>query len=297
MPAEVGKRIKRSELKPEQRLEIAASLQLEMLDLIRQTQGDKTDLIFHGGTSISYIHGSPRASEDLDFMATPEAVGRIFQRGPMLASMLQMKTSMNQPGAQVDLNIKKGEEGRIGDVAKINLRWEHPEFHGAVKVKVEFYMCPEESIAAYTARHHAFSGQGRSFSSPIWSATPESIWADKILAMALRPVLKHRDIHDLGFITPMLPEDFDKEAYLEASMGIYGKEWADLDAGLKRDVVLDHIHDFGAFMTDMERWFSADDFAVRRNAGVFDRLHEDFLVQFDAARAVLGRRFGEEFTP
>lgn len=291
MSAETGKRIKRSALKDEDRLNIAASLQLEMLDLIRQTQGDKSDLIFHGGTSIAYIHGSPRASEDLDFMATPEAVSRIFQRAPMLASMLQMKTSLNQPGAVVDFNIKKGEDCRIGDVAKINLRWEHPEYHGAVKVKVEFYMCPAEALEAYTAKRQDFSWRDKSFASPMQSATPQSIWADKILAMALRPVLKHRDIHDLGYITPMLPLDFNHEAYLEASMGIYGKEWADLAAGLERDVVIEHIHDKEAFLSDMERWFAPDEFAARRDAGAFDQLHADFLMQFETAQAVLKRRF------
>ncbi|MFG6080363.1 nucleotidyl transferase AbiEii/AbiGii toxin family protein [Paracoccus litorisediminis] len=284
MTDQPSRRLKRSELSVEDRIGIAARLQLDALDLVRQANSGSEGMVFHGGTSIAFSQGSPRWSEDLDFMATPDAVTRIFSRAGSIGTMLQLKSSVADPGATVELTRKKGGDGVMGEVAKLNIRWEHPQVIGAVKIKVEFYTCPQTALENYTARAIAPRWLGNGPAGKVATAIPESVWADKIVALALRPALKYRDIHDLGYISPKLIRDFDRTSFLQASMGIYGKSAEDIASGLERPEVVDHIAEKDAYMADMERWFSPDLFAYLKDYGRLDDQHAMFMREYERAR-------------
>lgn len=286
MSFDASRKFKRSELTLEDRIRSASRLQLDALELVSRTHGSKAGLVFHGGTSIAFGHGSPRWSEDLDFMATPEAIAGIFARSDHIAEHLQLRSSLFTPGARIDVARKKG-GGSIGEVAKLNLRWEHPEMIGAIRIKVEFYACPEERLLPYEHHPTRIGWRGRTLREPVAAATLESVWADKILAMALRPALKHRDIHDLGLIAPRLRPDFPREDYLRASMGIYDKRPEEVAEGLSRSLVTDHLADSASFLADMERWFAPAAFSEMAKTGVLDRAHRNFLEEFDRARDIL----------
>ncbi|WP_264772598.1 nucleotidyl transferase AbiEii/AbiGii toxin family protein [Defluviimonas salinarum] len=283
--ADKTSRIRRSDLTNDERIAIAESLQLRVLEQIGRLQGEAPGLVFHGGTAISLLHGSPRWSEDLDFMATPEAVSRLFGRAREIGAALQMQSSLTTPGATVGLSVKgSGDPDRTGTVERLNVRWEHPEKLGAIRIKVEFYTCPEERLAAYLAAPRVPAVRGFTSRSPIAGAAPVSIWADKIVALAQRPVLKQRDIHDLGFIAPMVPADADRAAALAASMGIYGRRPDEIRDGLERDFVHDAGTDRAAFDADMARWFSTEDHARMRADGHLDALFGAFRPAFELGR-------------
>lgn len=273
------------------RLEITRELQNFMLaEIARRAEASGIDegLVFHGGTSLSIIHGTMRSSEDLDFMASPDAVRGIFGHADNIEASMRMRASMEWPGAQLDLNVKNsGRDLELGEVARMMLRWEHPGYYGAIRVKVEFYLCPQERLDRYESRKQPIEGDPSR--GMIRAAVPVSIWGDKIVAMAQRPALKHRDIHDLGVLSRMLPSDADLRSALRASMGIYGRGPEDIRDGLRRDLVMAGDSDFAGFSEDMSRWFGEAHVLRMRQRGDLERLFEAYLGQ-----AAIGRELIDE---
>ncbi|WP_411839616.1 nucleotidyl transferase AbiEii/AbiGii toxin family protein [Paracoccus sp. ME4] len=284
----------RQPLTNDARLEVTRELQNFMLtEIARRADAEGIDagLVFHGGTSLSIIHGTKRSSEDLDFMGSPDAVTRIFAHSVQIEAAMRMRASLEWPGARIDLVRKaQGREPELGDVVRMMLRWEHPGHYGAIRVKVEFYLTPQDRLDRYLSQRQAIAGDvSRGL---IRAALPVSIWGDKIVAMAQRPALKHRDIHDLGVLSRMVPAQADRKAALLASMGIYGRAPHEIRDGLQRDFVLAGDTDFEGFSEDMSRWFGAEHVLRIRANGDLERLFEAFLDQ-----AALGRALVADLAP
>ena len=120
------------------RIRISKNMQLRLLEEIGRHAGrDEVfdDLVFHGGSSLSLLHGSPRWSEDLDFMAAPRAVSSIMGCRGQIEAALQFRASLEMPGSTITVAAKRrNDEPQLGDVDKFMVRWEHPAHLGAVKV-------------------------------------------------------------------------------------------------------------------------------------------------------------------
>lgn len=277
-------RLNRKPLTSDMKIRISKELQLRALEEIghyMKTDELGANLVFHGGTSLSIIHGSPRWSEDLDFMGAPETVRKLMARSANIEAALQLRSSLIMPGSSVSLTSKMtNPQPKMGDVDRLRIRWEHPGYLGAVKVKVEFYICPPERIAAYSAEVRRPEMGGTVSRSELLAATPRSIWADKIVAMAQRPALKHRDIHDLGFLHPLVSPDDDREDALSATMGIYGRTAQEIHQGLARDLVTEGRVDFEGYRENMARWFSEAEMAELEKTGRLRQLFSDFEAEF-----------------
>lgn len=271
----------------EDRIDVARNLQLFMIDQIGHVMKDRKDMIFHGGTALSLLHNSPRWSEDLDFMASPEAAAHLFGKKNRMEAAMKMATSVTRPGTDVDLKIKGDPENfKNGDVARMMLRWEDPALFGAIKVKVEFYICAPERIAEYQARMMAASTPEASAGMKINGAVSASIWGDKIVALAQRPALKFRDVHDLGLISGQSTNE-ERKAALSASMGIYGREPAEIAAGLSRDDVLSAPERYDDFIQDMRRWFRPELFEKLRGENHFRTCFDNFVTEFEIGRSMI----------
>ena len=277
-------RIKRTNLSNDRRIQISRMLQLNMLEEIGRVAsraGLGEEIIFHGGTSLNANHGSLRWSEDLDFMASPKFAEQLFGSRRRIEAALKFRASLAMPGSVVDLIDKTPESGRdLRGVDRMLLRWEHPAHVGAVKVKVELYLCDPDVISAYMSEPMSPRIEGLQSRAQINSATLVSIWADKIVAMAQRPALKHRDMHDLGYILPRLDPAADRDAALGASMAVYDRSAKEIRMGLMRDIVLEGIEDKESFADNMANWFSESEMSEIREAGALDRLYDAFRVSF-----------------
>ncbi|MBW3243387.1 nucleotidyl transferase AbiEii/AbiGii toxin family protein [Epibacterium sp. DP7N7-1] len=273
------------------RIRISKNLQLRLLEEIGRHVARAEvckDLVFHGGTSLSLLHGSPRWSEDLDFMAAPRAAKAIMDFRLQIEAALQLRASLEMPGAAISVTAKrKSDEPQIGDVEKLMVRWEHPAYVGAVKVKVELYITPPERLYEYdqAAQYPVINDEVSKF--PIMAATPLSIWADKIIAIAQRPMLKRRDIHDLGFLHGILTSDVERHAALNATMGIYDRNSEDIRNGLERDIVRNGIEDQTEFREEMARWFTEREMLFLKGDGHLDRLYQGFLKEFALGREMV----------
>lgn len=289
-------RIKRTNLSNDKKIEISRMLQLNMLEEIgrvAKSTGIGDQVIFHGGTSLNANHGSPRWSEDLDFMASPEFSESLFSARARIEAALKFRASLAMPGSSVDLIDKTpGSERALRSVDRMLLRWDHPAHVGAVKVKVELYLCEPEIIASYMSQPMQPKIDGVQTRSALNSAALVSIWADKIVAMAQRPALKHRDMHDLGYIQPRLEPGLDRDAALGASMAIYDRSAEEIRVGLMRDLVLEGIEDKESFAENMANWFSECEMAEIREAGALDRLYDAFRVSFDEGVDLVDRLAG-----
>lgn len=293
MPIDNPYKQKRSDLDITKRIQVAERLQFLVLDEIAAKQKTAKKIVFHGGTSISMLHGSPRWSEDLDFMATPDAVNQLFEDRVAIERSVRLRMSLEMPSASVELKAKgTGNDENHGQVERFMLRWEHPGRIGAVKIKVEFYTCPQERLDAYQSAlftPHRGGHAGRK----IQGATLPSIRADKIVAIAQRPMLKHRDIHDLGFISPLIPEGDDIEAALRASMGIYNRTADEILSGLDREILSGMSTDRDGFIENMQRWFDPGVFDDMFRAGHFHKLFDGFCCEINKGRDALIRMSSE----
>lgn len=283
---------RRELLSQDQKIELAVHLQREFLSYL-EGRRDNAGLVFHGGTNIALTHGSPRWSEDLDFMATPSFLSGIAGEGAAIERHLADSMEAAFPGGRFGLTDKtgiyRGSFG-LGSVSRWIARWEHPALIGVVKIKLEFFA----TSASALERYETISPPG---GDAVARAAPRAIWADKIVALASRPALKFRDIHDLGLLGDM-PEirdadDDEMESALAATMGIYGKTPQDILAGLRRDVVRDGLCESAGFFDDMTRWFPSRDLGFYRSSGVLEARYEGFVAAFERGENLISQMAGE----
>ena len=193
--------MKRSPASPAMLQEWSTAIQFkfaECLPLV--TSWTCHDAVFHGGTSLNMSWGSPRYSEDLDFLLSKEkavdlddVITKVLVR--MRASML-----LSHPGLDLELRNKS----KAGSNLKhFQIVASHPQYLEKAMVKVEFWKVDAEYLKDYASefvfptRHGDFVTRS---SSPLAAATLESAYADKLTAFATRPYLKWRDIFDLWWI-------------------------------------------------------------------------------------------------
>lgn len=276
------------------KIAISRELQVKTLEEIsRIAQPTAREMIFHGGTGVSLVHGSPRWSEDLDFMATRGAVDRLFGKSEALASRLQLAFSARTPGAEISVADKNDGGGDLedGSLARWMVRWSHPDVRGVVKIKVEFYLCAEDRLAAYPSQMALPRAPEYASREALPCAELISVWSDKIVAMASRPVIKYRDLHDLGYIAPLLERanvsEEDRISALKASMGIYGRKASEIADGLARPVVQEGIADEAAWAEDMRRWFAGEAYEEMAAAQGLKDLLGRFHIEFSTGLRVV----------
>ncbi len=193
----------------EQKVRKSESLQLHLLDNLYAQSGSR-HIIFQGGTSLRWVYGGLRFSEDLDFITslpledldkiltkTLKKMGSacIAQFGPGISEQKikgRRKTSTQmlfiyRPDGQreriaVKLEFEKLKAGHQPDFEKFVLR-DLPSVTGVIT--------SGELVLPYT-------------SSIILVETPEEILSDKIRALYERQYVKGRDIYDVWWLTKKL---------------------------------------------------------------------------------------------
>lgn len=195
----------------EQQLDLTRRLQLLLLESLASVSSwDVGSTRFQGGTCLSLSYGSPRFSEDLDFvLGTDRGLNRMM--GSARSRMVDaLRTSL--PGALVkfvgrdeDLEASNAKNPRT-----FNVTVSHPDWYRVVKIKVEFWVADIEAVRQYESRvipakllTQAVEGVPlRMALRPVMlpTATINEILVDKLHALACRPYLKHRDIFDLWWI-------------------------------------------------------------------------------------------------
>lgn len=195
----------------EQQLDLTKRLQLLLLDAMMATGSwGRDDLRFQGGTSLSLVYGSPRFSEDLDFIVgTTKGLQRMLgATGARLSDGLRTLL----PGAQVklaardvDLEVLDARNPRTFTVSVT-----HPDWYRVIKIKVEFWLADPAAVKQYesgvrTASVMTAVADGsplRASIAPVLVSVAdlEEIVVDKLHALVCRPYMKYRDVFDLWWL-------------------------------------------------------------------------------------------------
>lgn len=277
---------------------ISQSLQIFALDGIAGAVHDMPGrLMFHGGTSISTIHGSPRWSEDLDFVISPAMSHELDAVRELVEGQARARIADVTPGADFQLIDKGKARGKVreadpGTVMRWVGRWEHPNRIGVVKMKAEFYIAEPDIAARYQTRHAYPEAIGLESQAEIPAATLDTIWADKIMAMSARPAMKWRDVYDMGYAMERISETGDDALFerLEVACASYRSDMRDIHAGLARDYLATLDGAFETFSQDMKAWLPARAWETAMENGTMAAYHESCVTEIARARRIIAER-------
>lgn len=292
---------KRGHLTPAEKTMVSQTLQIFTLDGIAGSLDDmKGRIMFHGGTSISTIHGSPRWSEDLDFVISPEMSKDLDAVRAEVERQAAERIDEVTPGAKFELIDKGKARGKVrdadpGTVMRWTGRWEHPSRIGAVKIKTEFYIAEPDITAQYKAEDAIAEAVGIEAYDAIPAATLDTIWADKIMAMSARPAMKWRDVYDMGYVMAHMEPVSDDALYerLEVACASYRSSMGAIRTGLQRDYLATLPESYDTFRTDMETWLPGMAFDKAIELGSLETYHAACVAQIDRAQEMIASRAPE----
>lgn len=206
-------------LSPAEHRQIASESHIWVLDgLAHKTQWSVEDVVFQGGTSLALAWNSPRFSEDLDFVARNDL--NLSEAMQTIAQHVQEKLNEKYPGAVVEIK-EKGEGQNSNFMVAVSL----PNVLGKVKIKTEFWKVEGEHLHSYDRSIKEVAARG-TITPTIPVASPDQIFADKMVALGARPRLKWRDVFDLWYLdgighanVAQNPEQF--LTYFENTLAMY----------------------------------------------------------------------------
>lgn len=231
--------------------DLRQALHVATLDaLMASRRWEPGDLVFQGGTSLHLAHGSPRFSEDLDFLVNSslklDAIGD--------AILARLEGTPWVPG-DTRLTVTKAKEGHNPHAFVVSIGG--PDVIGSVRVKVELWQTDEAALAAVNAivaPVRLARGPAAGIQAFVPTADLPEIHADKVFALAARPYLKPRDVFDLHWLAM---HDGLRECSvddLRVRLATYPSETpsAWVDKAFKRR--LDLLNGATAIQTDLARW-------------------------------------------
>lgn len=245
-------------LSPADALVLRQTLHLTALDaLMNARRWASGELVFQGGTSLHLMHGSPRYSEDLDFLVDNTLELKHLARN-MMASASLSAVAAAFPGLGLALHISTPKPGQ--NPLRFDITLSGANLLGSTRVKVELWGTPQAAIRAVrfevkAARISVGPLAGAQAFAP--TAHPGEILADKVFALVARDYLKPRDVFDLHWLTTV--EGLDMQGVSAEQMrnrlltypSMTPAAW--LQKAAARDMELQHAA--ARVQTDLQRWF------------------------------------------
>ncbi len=177
--------------------DLRQALHVSVLEaLLASRRWQPGELIFQGGTSLHLAHGSPRFSEDLDFLVKStldlRAIGASIQarlgRSPWIPK-------------DARLTVSPSKEGRNPHAFDVSIG--SASIIGSVRVRVELWQAPASALlplAVEVRPVRLLSGPAAGAQAFVPAASLREIYVDKVFALAARPYLKARDVFDLHWL-------------------------------------------------------------------------------------------------
>jgi len=161
------------------------------------------DVVFHGGTSLKLGWGSPRWSEDLDFLIRHDLLEESAKQ--MKNAVAHAQEQLLRIDAQMKIEFREKSSSRIARYQAVLTK---PGVLGKAAVKAEFWGVDQGYLERYPSEPRITQPPPELFDagyfvrvrSMIPTATLNAILCDKILAVANRPYLKSRDIFDMWWL-------------------------------------------------------------------------------------------------
>ncbi len=205
---------KKRTLTPDEQRRLRDQLQAATLAaLMDSRRWEPGDLAFQGGTCLRLAHGSPRFSEDLDFMVR----GGLSLNGLGKGILEQLRGVRGFP-ADMAVSVSPAKDDRNPHAFMVSLGGEG--VIGSAKVKVELWQTPQDVLAGlHLLVRSVASPQGHGAVVPVLSL-PE-LMADKVFALGARDRVKPRDVFDLWWLRQNHPQVQLEPPALIARLRIY----------------------------------------------------------------------------
>ncbi len=250
----------------DEQLEIAVRMQGATIEeIFRATDWDVKKAVFQGGTSLGICWKSPRFSEDLDLLVAAdigvEDVARTMRR---VVAKVEQRLALMIPGSRFEL--KEPQIEKVRNLIRCEIKWSHPGRKDKVSTRVEFYRVDRELLAQYQSTYVSPNAgsicNGRiEVTTAIPVATPETLLADKVKALADRPFLKHRDQFDIWFISSVMGIRMERPRLrqaLETCAAMYSYDLAVMRAKLAAYLASPVSLDEEKLSQDLDRWLPED---------------------------------------
>lgn len=246
------------QLSSSDQFDLQQTLHVAVLEaLMASRRWEPNDLAFQGGTSLHLVHGSPRFSEDLDFLLRGSIdVNRV---GTALRDrILAQHPNWVPPDMKLGVKIAKAERNPY----LLTVSVQGDNVIGAVKVKLEFWQAHDSTMGdlAVEVSPVRVSASGvnaaQGFQTFVPTADPREIYADKVFALAARPYLKPRDLFDLYWLSKhhkiKLQDLGDKE--MRARFAFYPNETVTGWMGKAHDRLSSLPQALESVRADLQRW-------------------------------------------
>lgn len=170
---------------------------------VERSRWNRADAVFHGGTSLKLGWGSPRWSEDLDFLLKKDHLREA--QGHINDAVAYARAHLARIDAALQLDVK----GKTTDrMARFEVVMTKPGLLGKAAVKAEFWGVEDSYLERYASvprqpeppAELAKAGYFVRVSSMLPMATLNSVMCDKLVAVANRRYFKARDIFDMYWI-------------------------------------------------------------------------------------------------
>lgn len=162
------------------------------------------ELKFQGGTSLHLIYGSPRFSEDLDFVTATEKGLHTALKG----ALPYVKSAFAREYPALVLTLKARDDESAAEPRNPRLftvKLHEPDWERFLTVKVDFFVAKDSVVQAYQSGVKEVVALRPSLrvdlaSTQVETAVIEEILCDKLHALGDRERLKERDVFDLWWI-------------------------------------------------------------------------------------------------
>jgi len=232
--------------------DLRATLQVCTLEaLMRSRRWEAGDLIFQGGTSLALVHGSPRFSEDLDFLVNEDLrLGDIHKaiEQRLEPSVLRLHPQLNR------LSVGKNRDEANPQNLVVSVSGDN--LIGSVKVTVQMWK----------ASAHALHGT-KAVVSPIWTNKATQARASTVMVPTASPgeiyTDKGRDVFDLYWLNEQqaqagysLPDDDALKSALltriETYPNLIPEEW--LEKSESRKSLLAEAETIQKVKSELQKW-------------------------------------------
>lgn len=208
------------------------------------------ELAFQGGTSLHLVHGSPRFSEDLDFL-----ISGTLDVAKISEAVTKRVQSATWLPAGAKIMVKKAKDDSNPHAFAITAGGD--DIIGSARVKVELWKTAPMVMRELTIQVspvRSISGPLSGAQSFVPSLSLEEVFADKVFALVARPYLKPRDVFDLHWLQERHGIASTTADQMRQRLETYPGET--LDQWLRKAVIRrqDLTEQVGQVEKDLRRW-------------------------------------------
>ncbi|HEY1888979.1 MAG TPA: nucleotidyl transferase AbiEii/AbiGii toxin family protein [Steroidobacteraceae bacterium] len=239
-------------LTPTEAFDLRQALHVATLDaLMASRRWEPGDLVFQGGTSLHLVHGSPRYSEDLNFLVNSSL--NLQSLAKAVEARLEGASWLVPAGAE--LTVSKAKDARNPHTFVVAIGG--PDLIGGVRVKVELWRVKASALTAVKTTVipvRLVHGAGSGLQTFVPTAELPEIYVDKVFALGARPYLKARDVFDLHWLAAQGVSGLCTLENLRVRLATYPAETATAWLAKAQARRKELASSTSAVAQDLERW-------------------------------------------